>query len=47
MFGIRRQADRLVSPDRNAAGERIERIWDIVEWEGDASLIFDSSPQSF
>lgn len=46
-FGIRRQAERLVLPDLNAAGQRLDRIWDIVELEGDGSMIFDCIPQNF
>jgi hypothetical protein len=46
-FGMRRQADRLVLPDLDEAGQRIERVWEIVELEGDGSMIFDSIPQNF
>jgi hypothetical protein len=40
-FGMRRQADRLILPDMNEAGLRIERSWDIIAIEGDGSMMLD------
>ena len=44
---IRRQANTLVLADLNASGQRFERVWEIVELEGDSSIIFDTIPQNF
>jgi hypothetical protein len=46
-FGMRRQGDYLVLPDQKGSGQRIERVWQIVELEGDSSMIFDIIPQNF
>ncbi len=47
VFFMRRQADRLLLPDLDEAGQPIERIWEITELEGDSSRILDTIPQNF
>jgi hypothetical protein len=46
-FFMRRQADRLLLPDLDDAGQPIERIWEITELEGDSSRVLDTIPQNF
>ena len=46
-FGMCRQGEQLVLPDLDAAGQRIERKWQLLELEGDGSMIFDAIPKNF
>ena len=46
-LSARLKAGRLVMPDADAAGRPVERVWEILEQEGDSSMILDTIPKNF